>query len=66
MSPSERPPARASGSRCELCGSVLMNAADGWPTANAEGCTGEYHDGGYGSTTAPGYCGVQRKQWLRR
>lgn len=62
----DRPPHRASGTRCDLCGSALVNAIDGWPAINAEGCSDSYHDGGYGSGMTPGYCGVHRTTWLRR
>jgi hypothetical protein len=61
-----RPPAKPSGTKCDLCGSRLMNAEDGWPTVNDEGCVDSYHDGGYGGTMTPGYCGVNAMQWLRR
>jgi hypothetical protein len=50
---------------CVLCGSVLVNVG-GWPAPNESGCIDSYHDGGYGSSTAPGYCGVYKTQWLRR
>jgi hypothetical protein len=53
-------------STCVLCGSVLVNGSNGWPAPNESGCIDSYHDGGYGSQMAPGYCGVYKQQWLRR
>lgn len=52
-----------SGSKCLLCGSELENCG-GWPAPNEDGCIGSYHDGGYGSLQAPGFCGVRERQWL--
>jgi hypothetical protein len=51
---------------CVLCGSVLVNGTDGWPIKNESGCINQYHDGGYGSHPAPGYCGVYGQLWYRR
>ena len=50
---------------CLRCGSALINGPDGWPTQNESGCRNQYHDGGYGSREAPGYCGVQKREWLK-
>lgn len=49
---------------CPGCGSELTTT-DGWPSRNASGCRGPYHDGGYGSSVEPGWCGVTLEQWLR-
>ena len=51
------------GRPCPVCGSAFLYQ-NGWPWTNLSGCRDTYHEGGYGATQEPGYCGVRNKRWF--